>query len=107
MSQLAITKVSLRRYGRNATLRSDRLIPNYPTILPDYQVAESFKLDLDYNDENSDFRKTTFPARYIYERLLPSVVEKFSDIHYHRSSPYSGFGKPTTDKTVGDIHQCK
>ncbi|KAI0082455.1 glycoside hydrolase family 2 protein [Panus rudis PR-1116 ss-1] len=71
----------------------------------DYQIAESFKLDLDYNDEHSDFRKTNFPARHIYERVLPSVVEKFSDIHYHRSSPYSGFGKPTTDKQYGDLHQ--
>ncbi|TCD70426.1 hypothetical protein EIP91_003507 [Steccherinum ochraceum] len=71
----------------------------------DYQVAESYKLDLDYDDEHSDFRKTNFPARHIYERLLPSVVEKFSDIHYHRSSPYSGYGKPTTDKTYGDLHQ--
>ncbi|THH31326.1 hypothetical protein EUX98_g2891 [Antrodiella citrinella] len=71
----------------------------------DYQVAESLKLDLDYSDETSDFRKTNFPARYIYERLLPSVTEKFSDIHYHRSSPYSGYGKPTTDKAYGDLHQ--
>ena len=72
----------------------------------DYQIAESFKLDLDYNDEKSDFRKTNFPARHIYERLLPSVVSKFSNIHYHRSSPYSGYGKPTTDKQHGDLHQC-
>ncbi|PCH41492.1 glycoside hydrolase family 2 protein [Wolfiporia cocos MD-104 SS10] len=71
----------------------------------DYQLAESSKLDLDYNDEKSDFRNTTFPARYIYERLLPSVVERLSDIHYHRSSPYSGYGKPTTDKNYGDLHQ--
>lgn len=71
----------------------------------DYQVAESFKLDLDYSDEHSDFRKTNFPARHIYERLLPAVVEKFSNIFYHRSSPYSGFGKPTTDRTYGDLHQ--
>ncbi|EKM59838.1 glycoside hydrolase family 2 protein [Phanerochaete carnosa HHB-10118-sp] len=71
----------------------------------DYQVAESFKLDLDYSDEHSDFRNTTFPARHIYERLLPSVVEKYSNIFYHRSSPYSGFGKPTTDRTYGDLHQ--
>ncbi|GJE84980.1 glycoside hydrolase family 2 protein [Phanerochaete sordida] len=71
----------------------------------DYQVAESFKLELDYNDEHSDFRKTNFPARHIYERLLPGVVEKFSNIFYHRSSPYSGFGKPTTDRTYGDLHQ--
>lgn len=72
----------------------------------DYQIAESLNLELDYNDETSDFRKTNFPARHIYERLLPSVVEKLSNIHYHRSSPYSGFGKPTTDKQHGDLHQC-
>ncbi|KAF9821274.1 hypothetical protein IEO21_00882 [Rhodonia placenta] len=71
----------------------------------DYQLAESCKLDLDYSDEQSDFRKTTFPARYIYERLLPSVTNKLSDIHYHRSSPYSGYGKPTTDRNYGDLHQ--
>nr|VWO95209.1 Ras homolog enriched in brain [Ganoderma boninense] len=56
-------------------------------------------------DEKSDFRDTDFPARYIYERLLPSVVGRLTDIHYHRSSPYSGFGKVTTDKNYGDLHQ--
>lgn len=71
----------------------------------DYQVAESLKLELDYSDEKSDFRKTNFPARHIYERVLPSIVETFSDIHYHRSSPYSGQGKLTTDKQYGDLHQ--
>ena len=73
----------------------------------DYQLAESYKLQLDYNDEISDFRNTDFPARYIYERLLPSIVSKNSKIYYHRSSPYSGFGKVTTDQTVGDLHQCQ
>lgn len=73
----------------------------------DYQLAESLKLELDYADEKSDFRKTNFPARHIYERLLPSVVEKLCDIHYHRSSPYSGQGKGTNDLTLGDLHQCR
>jgi hypothetical protein len=73
----------------------------------DYQVAESFGLQLDYSDETSDFRDTTFPARYIYERVLPKAVAEHSDIHYHRGSPYSGHGKPTTDRTYGDIHQCE
>ncbi|TRM61585.1 glycoside hydrolase family 2 protein [Schizophyllum amplum] len=63
----------------------------------DYQIAETMNLELDYSDEKSDFRKTTFPARHIYERLC--------DIYYHRSSPYSGQGQPTTDKTLGDLHQ--
>ncbi|EEB89673.1 hypothetical protein MPER_12203 [Moniliophthora perniciosa FA553] len=71
----------------------------------DYQIAESFKLELDYSDETSDFRTTNFPARHIYERVLPTLVEKLSDIHYHRSSPYSGQGQPTTDRTLGDLHQ--
>ncbi|KAG2042900.1 glycoside hydrolase family 2 protein [Suillus americanus] len=70
----------------------------------DYQLAESINI-VDYSDETSDFRKTKFPARYIYERTLPSIVQKFCDIHYHRSSPYSAPGTVTTDKTLGDLHQ--
>ncbi|EGO27915.1 glycoside hydrolase family 2 protein [Serpula lacrymans var. lacrymans S7.9] len=70
----------------------------------DYQLAESIKI-VDYSDETSDFRKTEFPARYIYERTLPSIVNKFCDIFYHRSSPYSAPGVVTTDKTLGDLHQ--
>jgi beta-mannosidase len=72
----------------------------------DYQLAESIQI-VDYTDETSDFRKTEFPARYIYERTLPSIVAKFCDIHYHRGSPYSAPGVVTTDKTLGDLHQCK
>ncbi|KAF8307944.1 glycoside hydrolase family 2 protein [Clavulina sp. PMI_390] len=73
----------------------------------DYQVAESLKLELDYADEDpkSDFRKTNFPARHIYERFLPEIVERLSDVYYHRGSPYSGFGKETTDRAYGDLHQ--
>lgn len=76
-------------------------------FIPDYQVAEQLGLELDYSDETGDFRKTNFPARHIYERVLPHIVEKYSDIHYHRGSPYSGQGRPTTDQTLGDLHQCK
>jgi beta-mannosidase len=71
----------------------------------DYQLAESLNI-VDYSDETSDFRNSKFPARYIYERTLPSIVKKFCDIHYHRGSPYSAPGKVTTDKTLGDLHQC-
>ncbi|KAJ7904470.1 glycoside hydrolase family 2 protein [Mycena olivaceomarginata] len=74
--------------------------------LCDYQLAESVNLELDYSDEKSDYLKTNFPARHIYERLLPAVVEEFSpDIFYHRGSPYSGQGKVSTDKAYGDLHQ--
>jgi beta-mannosidase len=70
-------------------------------------VAEAEKLDLDYADEDSDYRKTNFPARHIYERLLPSIVGRLSGVHYHRGSPYSGRGKPTSNPDFGDLHQCK
>ncbi|KAF8897495.1 glycoside hydrolase family 2 protein [Infundibulicybe gibba] len=79
---------------------------HHPSIVIfDYQLAESLNLQLDYSDEKSDFRKTNFPARHIYERLLPDVVTKLCNIHYHRASPYSGCGKITTDRAFGDIHQ--
>lgn len=75
--------------------------------IPDYQLAEQLGLELDYSDETGDFRKTNFPSRHIYERVLPLIVGKYSNIHYHRGSPYSGQGRPTTDQTLGDLHQCK
>lgn len=71
----------------------------------DYQLAESLSI-IDYTDESSDYRCTKFPARYIYERTLPFIVNTLSDIHYHRGSPYSAPGVPTTDPTLGDLHQC-
>ncbi|KAH8830756.1 glycoside hydrolase family 2 protein [Flagelloscypha sp. PMI_526] len=74
-------------------------------VIWDYQIAESYDLELDYSDETSDFRKTNFPARHIYERLLPKVVSDNCNIHYHRSSPYSGHGKKSSDKQHGDLHQ--
>jgi beta-mannosidase len=74
----------------------------------DYAVAESIPLELDYSVEYPavDFRKTSFPARYIYEVLLPNLVAKHApDMYYHRGSPYSGSGKPSYDQKHGDIHQ--
>ncbi|KAF9782269.1 beta-mannosidase [Thelephora terrestris] len=87
-----------------------RRLRHHPSLViwgsaSDYAFAESLNLDLDYSDETSDFRKTNFPSRYIYERVLPAVVSENSDVHYHRGSPYSGHGKPTGDQTYGDIHQ--
>lgn len=101
--QLATTKV--RPYSLRNEARAEYDIDRWAHT--DYQLAESCKLQLDYTDEQSDFRDTDFPARYIYERLLPSVVGRLTDIYYHRSSPYSGFGKVTTDKNYGDLHQCE
>ena len=35
--------------------------------------------------------------------ILPEVVERLSNIPYHRGSPYGG--KTSSDPTIGDIHQ--
>ncbi|EJD48522.1 glycoside hydrolase family 2 protein [Auricularia subglabra TFB-10046 SS5] len=70
----------------------------------DYLFAEALNLELDYNDETGDYRNTTFPARHIYERLLPEIAGRLSDVPYHRGSPYSGFGKNTSDQFHGDMH---
>ncbi|KAI0036030.1 glycoside hydrolase family 2 protein [Vararia minispora EC-137] len=45
------------------------------------------------------------PAKVIYEEILPNAVAKFSNVHYHRSSPYSGNGKTSNDVQYGDTHQ--
>uniref|UniRef100_A0A8H7TPT4 Beta-mannosidase B n=1 Tax=Bionectria ochroleuca TaxID=29856 RepID=A0A8H7TPT4_BIOOC len=72
----------------------------------DYQVQEKYKLEYNYEDKNPEsWRRSTFPARYIYEHLLPKLVQEEDPyMIYHPSSPW-GDGKPLDDPTVGDIHQ--
>jgi beta-mannosidase len=72
----------------------------------DYQLAEMTPLEYDPMDLNPEhWLTTTFPARYIYEKILPELVAKHAPgVFYHPGSPW-GNGKPTTDPTVGDIHQ--
>ncbi|KAG6023820.1 Beta-mannosidase B [Claviceps citrina] len=71
----------------------------------DYQYAESEKLNYDPKDRNSDnWLKTDFPARYIYERVLPDVCRDLvPGTYYHPGSPWGGTN--SSDATVGDIHQ--
>jgi len=48
--------------------------------------------------------KSSFPARYIYEKLLLDVTQKLvPGTYYHFGSPWGGVD--TRDPTVGDIHQ--
>lgn len=60
-------------------------------------------MEYDPDDQEGDWSNTSFPAREIYERTLPSVVEALSDVFYHPGSPWGG--KDTTDGTVGDCHR--
>jgi beta-mannosidase len=67
----------------------------------DYQIAQSINL-YDASFEG-DFTQTKFPARAIYERLLPSICERLDPQRpYWPGSPYGG--PKATDTTVGDAH---
>ncbi|ORY22177.1 glycoside hydrolase superfamily [Naematelia encephala] len=85
-----------------------RRLRQHPSIVlyagnnEDYQVAENFGV-VDYNDNSGDYMGTKFPARHIYENLLPEVVSRLCNVEYVRSSPYGG--ENSYDTTVGDSHQ--
>jgi beta-mannosidase len=92
-----------------------RRLRNHPSLVlwggnnEDYQIVERYGLQYDPDDDDPNaWLKTNFPARYIYERLLPRVVrEESSNVLYHPSSPF-GDGKSTVlkvDPTIGDVHQ--
>ncbi|KAL4734822.1 glycoside hydrolase superfamily [Aspergillus similis] len=89
-----------------------RRLRHHPSIViwvgnnEDYQVQEQQGLTYDYADKDPEnWLKTDFPARYIYEHLLPTAVRKIiPSAYYHPGSPW-GDGKITSDPTVGDMHQ--
>ncbi|KAF2431537.1 beta-mannosidase precursor [Tothia fuscella] len=89
-----------------------RRIRHHPSIVifagnnEDYQVQESFQLTYKYDDKNTDnWLASDFPARYIYEKLLPDAMEaECPHIPYHPGSPW-GDGLITSNSKVGDMHQ--
>ncbi|KAF5688153.1 beta-mannosidase [Fusarium denticulatum] len=100
----------LKSIDREARANIKRL-RHHPSIVlwagnnEDYQLRESENLIYDFDDHDPEsWLKTDFPARYIYEKLLPDACK---DLHpntvYHIASPWGG--KVTTDPTIGDIHQ--
>ncbi len=88
-----------------------RLLRHHPSIViwagnnEDYQYQESENLDYDPDDKDpQSWLKSSFPARYIYEKILVDVTEELiPDTYYHFGSPFGGVN--TRDPTVGDIHQ--
>jgi beta-mannosidase len=65
-------------------------------------------LGYDPNDTNPEnWLKTLFPARYIYEKILPEAVTVYSPgTEYHRGSPYGNPERPDgAVMIVGDVHQ--
>ncbi|ORY57861.1 glycoside hydrolase family 2 protein [Pseudomassariella vexata] len=88
-----------------------KLLRHHPSIViwagnnEDYQYAESVNLTWKQDDHDAEgWLNTDFPARYIYEKILPDTCEKFTPgTCYHPGSPWGGVD--THDPTVGDIHQ--
>ena len=88
-----------------------KVLRHHPSIViwagnnEDYQYCESENLGYDPSDKNpGNWLKTTFPARYIYEKILKDVTaEIVPNTFYHFGSPYGGYS--SNDQTVGDIHQ--
>ncbi|KAI1751250.1 family 2 glycosyl hydrolase [Xylaria castorea] len=89
-----------------------RRLRSHPSLIiwagsnEDYQVQERYGLEYNYEDKDpQSWLKTTFPARYTYEYLLPKIVsEEDRFAIYHPTSPW-GDGKISSDPTVGDKHQ--
>lgn len=69
----------------------------------DYMLAKRWEWEYDATDEVGPWDKTNFPARIIYERLLPEIHSRLGgNVPYVRSSPYGGTF--SNDPTVGDTH---
>ena len=87
-----------------------RRLRHHPSIVAwagcneDYMFAELFHTD--YNQADGDparWLTSNFPARYIYEKILPELCGKFiPKTSYHPGSPWGG--KTANDPTVGDTH---
>ena len=100
----------LKLVQREATANV-KLLRHHPSIViwagnnEDYQYQESESLDYDPEDQDpSSWLKSSFPARYIYEKLLVDVTKELvPNTYYHFGSPFGGVD--TRDPTVGDIHQ--
>lgn len=100
---------------RSEARQNVRRLRDHPSIViwtgnnEDYQIVERYGLEYHSDDKDTQsWLKTNFPARYIYEHLLPKIFETEGvDVPYHPSSPF-GDGESKVlqvDPTVGDVHQ--
>jgi beta-mannosidase len=102
---------SFRETVREEARANVKRLRHHPSIVifagnnEDYQLRETENLEYDPNNQDPDsWLKSSFPARYIYEKVLADVMKELAPgTYYHFGSPYGG--KETTDSTIGDIHQ--
>ncbi|KAF2763536.1 glycoside hydrolase [Pseudovirgaria hyperparasitica] len=89
-----------------------RRLRDHPSVVvfagtnEDYQIQEWYKLDYQESTDPQEWLKSSFPARFIYESLLPTVCGKEAPrVPYWPCSPFTGGGKDSGDQRIGDIHQ--
>ncbi|KAI5950835.1 mndB [Candida jiufengensis] len=77
---------------------------NHPSIIiyvgnnEDYQIADALKLDQNNHTE--------FPAKMIYEELIPSKISQLTNqVVYRPGSPYSSKNMSSYNTSYGDSHQ--
>lgn len=86
-------------------LRDHPSIALYCGSNEDYQIQEWYGLEYQDTEDSAEWLKSTFPARYIYEHLLPKIVhQEVPNVAYWACSPYTGSGKDSGDLTKGDVH---
>jgi beta-mannosidase len=104
-----VTKEFLAQIEKE-TVFNIKLLDHHPSIVlwcgnnEDHMFADRYPSGYDPNDANPDnWLKTRWPARIIYDKILPELCKKYSpEIPYHPGSPWGG--RPSNDPTVGDIH---
>jgi beta-mannosidase len=97
---------------REEAVANIRRLRHHPSIViyagnnEDYAVQEHCSLEYDFAEKDpQQWLKSSFPARYIYEKVLPEAIqEECPEAFYHPGSPW-GDGRITSDSTHGDLHQ--
>ncbi|CAK7214949.1 hypothetical protein SCUCBS95973_002310 [Sporothrix curviconia] len=73
-------------------------------------IQEHCALEYDWDDKDpQSWLRTSFPSRYIYQHLLPTIVaQEAPAVCYRPDSPWND-GRPimSWDQTRGDLHQWK
>ncbi|GCE10245.1 beta-mannosidase [Tengunoibacter tsumagoiensis] len=99
---------ALRESVKQEAEANVRRLRHHPSLViwagnnEDYLVAESIP-NLDAVLDAEDPLQTPFPARAIYEQLLPAICARLDPARpYWPGSPYGG--RRASDPTIGDVH---
>ncbi|KAL1962656.1 hypothetical protein VTN77DRAFT_9290 [Rasamsonia byssochlamydoides] len=104
-----VTPAFLAQIEKEAIFNIKRL-HHHPSVVlwcgnnEDNMFADRYPSGYDPDDLNPDhWLKTRWPARIIYDKILPEICAKYiPETPYHPGSPWGG--RPSNDPAVGDIH---